>query len=421
MDEYLALRAYLTSLGIGLLLGLERERAQAQTAGLRTFALAALAGTSAAALAGLTGTAWIVAVALAALAMIAIVSYLRDPSRTTDPGTTTLVALLLCYLLGALCWYGQLEIAVALAVTTTALLYFKPELHGFSHRISGTEMRAFLQFAAVAFLLLPLLPNREYGPWAVINPFRIGLLVVLISGLSLAGYAALKLFDRHRAIFAIGVLGGAASSTATTLAFARHARAGIVPVGVAALIVALANLSVLVRLGLITAAAAPRLLPVLAPILGIALIVGTIPLLLAWRRLPAQANTPDIVVRNPAELRTALAFALLFALVLLISAGVNAMLGPGGLFAVAAVSGLTDVDAISLSAMQLLRGGSIDAHTAAIVVCIAFASNLMFKLGTVAFVGGRAMALAVAPAFTATLCGLAAAVYTVGTSIGACR
>jgi uncharacterized membrane protein (DUF4010 family) len=113
-------------------------------------------------------------------------------------------ALAMGFLLAALCAYDEREIAVAAGVAATALLYFRPELHGFSERLSTLEMRAIVQFAAVAFVLLPLLPDRTWDPWDAINPFRIGLLVVLISGLSLAGYAALKLFDHRHAVLAMG-------------------------------------------------------------------------------------------------------------------------------------------------------------------------------------------------------------------------
>lgn len=406
MDESLVLRAYLTSLGVGLLMGLERERAKAQAPGLRTFALVALGGTTSALVAEHTGSAWIIGAVLLSLVAFTVAAYARDPRRAEDPGTTTNAALLLCYLLGALAWYGHTEVAVGIAVTATALLYFKPELHGFSHRISGIEMRAILQFAAVAFLLLPLLPDRGYGPWQVVNPFRIGLLVTLISGLSLAGYAALKLLDHHHAVVAMGILGGTVSSTATTLSFARHARAGVIQAPAAALVVALANLTVLVRLALITAAAAPALLWSLAPVLASALVVGLILPFRAWRGLPPQLTPAELDVKNPADLRSAFGFALLFALVLLITAAVNETLGSAGLFAVAGLSGLTDVDAISLSAMQLQQQERITAQTAVIAICLAYASNLAFKLGVVAFIGGRAMARTVAADFALVLAGL---------------
>jgi uncharacterized membrane protein (DUF4010 family) len=408
MDEKALLSTYLTALGIGLLMGIERERAKAGGPGLRSFALVALAGASAALLGQLADSAWTVGAALIAVTAIAVSGSLRAERSEDGPGATTSAALLLCFLLGTLCAYDHRELAVGVAVTATALMYFRPELHGFSQRLSAVEMRAILQFAAVAFLLLPLLPDRTWDPWDVLNPFRIGLLVVLISGLSLAGYAALKLFDHRQAVLAMGLLGGAVSSTATTLAFSRHARSETVPDRAAALIVSLANLTVLVRIGVISIAAAPALLPKLLPVLATALVAGFVLPLRAWLQLRAKEAPQNLEVRNPADLRSALGFALLFAIVLVIAAVANEALGTAGLYAVAAVSGLTDVDAISLSAMQMNAQGRIEAVAAVIAIGIAYSANLAFKLGVVGVIGGRPMLRAVAANFGCALAGLVA-------------
>ncbi|MEQ1438560.1 DUF4010 domain-containing protein [Fontimonas sp. SYSU GA230001] len=406
MDEIGVLRAFVTSLGIGLLMGLERERAKTAAPGVRTFSLAALAGTTAALTAQHSGSAWIIGAALLAMVALLVVAYARDPRRVQDPGTTTNAALLLCFLLGTLAGYGVSEIVVGVAITATALLYFKPELHGFSHRLSSVEMRAILQFAAVAFLLLPLLPDRDFGPWNVINPFRIGLLVVLISGLNLAGYAALKLLDHDHAVVAMGVLGGVVSSTATTLTFSRSARDGTVPMRTAGLIVVLANLTVLVRLALVSAVAAPQLITVLLPVLATALLAGlVIPAYRLWRLSPT-GERPQLDVSNPADLRSAVGFALMFALVLLAAAGVHDLLGATGLLGVAALSGLTDVDAITLSTLQLQRQTLISAATAVTAIGVAYASNLSFKLSAVAVIGGRRLLREVAASFACVLAGL---------------
>ncbi|WP_169577473.1 MgtC/SapB family protein [Sinimarinibacterium sp. CAU 1509] len=406
MDPLAALRIYLISLGIGLLIGLERERSHAQAAGVRTYALVALLGTTAAAITQYATTPWLIPASLISVIAIAIVSYLRDPQRATDPGYTSVIALLLCHLLGVLVWYGQTEMVVALAIATTLVLYFKPELHEFSDHVSRADMLSILQFAAVAFMLLPLLPDQGYGPWQVINPFRMGLMVALISGLSLAGYAVLKWFGGQRALALVGLLGGSVSSTATTLAFSRHVRAGTVTAQSAALVVLLANLTVLVRLGLIAAAIAPAVLSSLIPTLLCALAAGSVLPLLAHRRLKGTQITVTLDVRNPAELRTALTFALMFTGVMVLVAWLNEAVGDAGLYAVALVSGLTYVDAISLSALQMFRGERIEGSVVAATIAIAYASNLAFKFGVVASIGGRQMALIVAKGFGGVLAGL---------------
>ncbi|MGB1562769.1 MAG: MgtC/SapB family protein [Sinimarinibacterium flocculans] len=406
MDERSLVSIYLTALGIGLLMGLERERAKADGPGLRSFALVALAGATAAIVAQAGQSAWVLGTTLIAIAGLAVADTLRGPRNGDGPGATTNAALLLCFLLAALCAYDEREIAVAAGVAATALLYFRPELHGFSERLSTLEMRAIVQFAAVAFVLLPLLPDRTWDPWDAINPFRIGLLVVLISGLSLAGYAALKLFDHRHAVLAMGLLGGAVSSTATTLTFSRRAREGAVPAPAAALIVSLANLTMLLRIGAIAVAASPALLPTLAPVLGTALVIGLALPLRMWLRLRSENAKPELEMKNPADLRSAFLFVLVFTVVLAITAVANDMLGTAGLYAVAGLSGLTQVDAISLSTMQMSDQGRIEAATAVIAIAIACAANLAFKAGVVATIGGREMLRGIVAPFGLQLAGL---------------
>lgn len=406
MDPIAVLRVYLISLGIGLLIGLERERARDQAAGLRTFALVALLGTTSALITSLAETPWMIPASLLAVLIAAVAADWRDPRRTEDPGYTSIIALLLCHLFGALLWYGYVEPVVTLAITVTLLLYLKPELHEFSHKVSRSDMRSILQFMAIAFMLLPLLPDQGYGPWEVLNPFRIGLLVTLISGLSLAGYVVLKWFGGQRALALVGLLGGAVSSTATTLAFSRHRRAGTLAADNAAFVVLLANQTVLIRLAIIASAAAPATMPALLPMLGCALVTGSLLPLRLHRQLSRPQTALELDVRNPAELRSALGFALVFALVLLTVAWVNQHIGNAGLYVVALVSGLTDVDAISLSTLQLFRDDQITRNVAISVVALAYTANLAFKFGMVVSLGGREMARTVGRGFLSTLAGL---------------
>ena len=214
-----ALPQFLTSLAIGLLIGLERERNPSAKAGLRTFALVALFGTLAAMLSSKTGSAWLLVAGLCIIGVMIIAAYFNSPSEEQDPGTTTVAALLLCYTLGALVWYGQSRLAIMLAVTTTTLLYFKPELRGMTQRLTRRDLVSILQFLVLTFIILPILPNQNYGPYGAFNPYQAWMMVVLISGLSLAGYVALHWTTDHRyGAPLLGFLGGLVSSTATTLA-----------------------------------------------------------------------------------------------------------------------------------------------------------------------------------------------------------
>ncbi|MCD6732606.1 MAG: MgtC/SapB family protein [Burkholderiaceae bacterium] len=179
------LRTFAASAAIGLLIGLERERHPATAAGLRTFTLTALFGTASALLGELVGTAWVATIGLLLVGAMAVVAQPRGAGPDGDPGTTTTVALLLCFVLGAMTWHGLATVAASLAVVVTALLYFKPELKGLTERITRRDMLSILQFGALSLVVLPALPDRGFGPHGALNPYQIWLMVVLVSGVSL--------------------------------------------------------------------------------------------------------------------------------------------------------------------------------------------------------------------------------------------
>jgi uncharacterized membrane protein (DUF4010 family) len=408
MDEVELLARYALSVAIGLLIGVERERSATSKAGLRTFALIALAGTLAAQLAALAGLPWLVAPPLFAISAALIFAYNAPPSEEGDRGMTTVLAAVVCYLLGALMWHGASELAVALGLATTALLYFKTELHGFSRDLTRQDVVSFLQFAAITFVVLPVLPDAGYGPYGALNPYRIWLMVVLVSGMSLAGYVALRTVGGRHGPWLVGLLGGVASSTATTLAFARHARAQEQVTHVAAIVILLANLTVLLRIATVTMILLPSLVPHLAPILGGGLGFGLAYLVWYRQRHAERATEPAIAMRNPAEAGVALGFGLLFAVVLLASAWLNDVAGAFGVYGVAVASGLTDVDAITLSTLRLVDNAALAAREGCNAILAAYAANLVFKLGLARTVGGAHLARDVGPGFLAVGAGLLA-------------
>jgi len=244
----------LTGLAIGLLLGLQREKTPSAKAGLRTFGLVGLFGTVAALVADALGNAWIVATGLALVGLMIVAAYHRTEEPEADSGTTTVIAVLLCYGLGVMVWHDRSQLAVSVAIVATLLLHFKTELHGLSARLSRQDVASILQFAVLTFIILPLLPDRGIGPYRVLNPHHVWLMVVLVSGVSLIGYLALRLAGTQRSLLLVGAFGGLVSSTATTLVYAReaHARPAMLPIGGA--IIVIANLVVLVRLAVMSAA-----------------------------------------------------------------------------------------------------------------------------------------------------------------------
>jgi len=400
------LEPFLTSLGIGLLIGLERERRPDPKAGLRTFALVALLGTLTAMLADKTGSGWVVAAGLVSVAAMMIVATRNDAQG--DPGTTSVIALMICYSLGATVWYGHSTQAVMLAVATTALLYFKAELHGFTHNLSQKDLISILQFAVLTFVILPILPDKDLGPYAALNPHRIWWMVVLISGVSLAGYAALRVVGKRHGAVMIGLFGGLVSSTATTLVFARHVRAQPDLLKTAALVVLLANLMVIVRLTVLTLVVAPSLAQPLTLVLCAGLLLGLMATAWGWQGINSHGELPLPEVSNPTELRTALGFALIYALVLLFGAWLENIAGSKGLYIFSILSGLTDVDAIALSSLRLFTVGKLDATQAVTSITLAVLSNLGFKIGLVFVIGGAALGRRALPGLAAIGIGLAA-------------
>lgn len=383
--------AFLTSLTIGLLIGLERERSPVAKAGLRTFTLTALLGTLIAMLASKADSPWILAAGFIVVAAMIVSAYLEGPP-IEDPGTTTEAALLFCFGLGAMVWYGETTLAVMLAIVTTILLHYKPELQNLSKSLSRTDLQSVLQFAVLSFVILPILPDRDFGPYGALNPYQIWLMVVLISGVSLAGYAALRLVGQQYGAPLLGVFGGLASSTATTLVYARHGKSGEKFARLAAVVIMIASLVVLVRLAVLSSVVSPRIVAYILPVLAGGLLLGGSVTYLLWRNINRDGDLPMPKVTNPTEIKVSLSFGLLYAIVLVCAAWLSDYAGSGGLYALALVSGLTDVDAITLSSLRLFELGKLNPEQTVSAITIAYLANMGFKLGLVAIVGGMTLA-----------------------------
>jgi len=402
-----ALPQFLTSLAIGLLIGLERERNPSAKAGLRTFALVSLFGTLIALLAEKSGSPWLMIAGLLAVTGMIVGAYLNSPTENNDPGTTTVAALLICYSLGLLVWYGSPKLAIMLAITTTTLLYFKPELHSISQRLSRRDLVSILQFSVLSFVILPILPDQTYGPYDAFNPYNAWMMVVLISGLSLAGYVALHWTGQRFGAPLLGVFGGLASSTATTMLYARHSKANEGMLRLSAVVILIASQVVLVRLAVVSAVVSPAVILILLPPLGLGLIFGLAVTLFSWRGLRSESDLPMPETSNPTEIHAALGFGLLYAIVLICSAWLSDIAGSNGLYIVAMISGLTDVDAITLSSLRLFSLDQLSGNQAVTAIAIAFISNMAFKFGMLFFIGGRALAKHVAAGFAAMAAGVA--------------
>ncbi|MGH8196755.1 MAG: MgtC/SapB family protein [Steroidobacteraceae bacterium] len=390
------------SLLLGLLVGLQRERAESAIGGIRTFPLIAALGTLCGWLA-LEHGGWIVAAGLIALAALLVMSnFVLTRAGNHDAGQTSEVAALLLYSIGAYVVVGDLAVVVALGGVVAVLLHYKDPLHAFAAKIGERDVTAIMQFALISLVVLPVLPDRTYGPYEVLNPFQIWLMVVLIVGISLIGYVAYKLVGAKEGAVLGGVIGGLVSSTATTASFARLAAAAPKSAGLAALVIMIASAIVYARVITEVAVVAPghvrQIIPPLAAMFVASAVIAAMLYLFSRDRHAAMAQHG-----NPADLRVALMFAGMYAVVSFAVAATKTEFGVQALYAVAVLSGLTDMDAITLSTSQLVNQGRLDTSTAWRVILVASLSNLVFKGIMVAVLGGRVLLRYVVMAFGAAM------------------
>ena len=386
------------ALGLGLIVGLQRESRASHLAGVRTFPLVTLLGAVGALLAPATG-GWILGAGLlgvAAATAMGNAARMRKPEH--QPGITTEVAVLLMYALGAYVVAGDRMVAVVLGGTVAVLLHFKAELHGLVTHLDAGDVRSIMQFVLLALVVLPVLPDANLGPYSVFNPREMWLMAVLIVGLSLAGYIALKFFGERAGIVAGGLLGGLISSTATTVSWSRLTRDRPDVSRVASLVIVIASTVVYGRVLVEIAAVARPLLAVAAPpilVLAAALAASAAVL---WTRTRGSAP-PRVDGQQPADLKTAFTFAALYVAVLLAVAFANERLGPRGLYAVSVISGLTDVDAITLSVSRLVASSQIGPGHGWRLIVVGVLSNLAFKGAMAALLGDARLRRFVALAF----------------------
>ncbi len=420
MDETETLTRLGLALAIGFLIGVERgwrereEKEGDRAAGLRTFALIGLFGGVWGLLTRVVGP---VPMGFAFLALAGAVTLFRwrEVQREGTFGMTTLVAAFLTFALGALAVLGDMVAAAAAGVATVVLLAAKEWLHGWIRVLTWAELRAALILLAMTFVALPVLPDRGFGPYEALNPYQLWLMTIVIAGVSFIGYVATKIAGERYGSLIAGTAGGLVSSTAVTLDFARRTRAAphlwrpYLSGGLAASTVMFARVIVVVALfgpGLIRAVA-PALVAAALVSAGAALVLNHS----FARRIGASEGEGEAVVRNPFELRFVLGFAALLAAILVLTRIATDHFGGAGNIALAAVTGLADVDAITLSMTRLADGP--EAGTAAIAILVAVVANSASKAVLALTVGGGRFGLGYAGITLAALAaGAVAAVLT---------
>ena len=384
------LERLLVALMIGILIGLDRERAEVRKArqifaGVRTFPLVALAGAIPVLLVERVGPL-LLAVSLLSIAAITVVSYVRS-SAGGDIGATTEVAAVATFLLGALAGAGELVVAGACGVAVAVLLVAKPKLEGFSRALTPEELTAALELAVITVIVLPLLPNRGYGPWHVLNPREIWLVVVLVTALSFVGFVAMRLLGERRGMQVTGAVGGLVSSTAVTMAMAERSRAEeslARPAAAAALVASsIMPIRIAVLAGAVNAGILPRLLPMVAAMT----LAGLVAAWVLSRRRPDETAPSGAKIRNPFSVVAALSFAAIYGVVLMVVRGAGEWFGAGGTYAAAGLSAVADVDAVTIAFSRLGPGPTLWQMPAA-AVAVAAVVNTIVKLGIGVTMGG---------------------------------
>ena len=398
--DAVVVRNFLIALLIGALVGIEREKHKvaehpASFGGLRTFILFAEAGAIGAWLSQHLGTPWVFIATLLAVTAAVVTAYVLENRVKPDSlGLTTEIAALTVCLLGGAVMYGYAELAVALAILTSAVLAFKQPLHGLVQKLGTDDLYAALKLLIATFIVLPLLPAHPIDPWEAFNPYKLWLLVILISGLSLVGYVAVRWLGAARGTAVTGLSGGLVSSTAVSLSFARQSRTDKDPLAGDTLAagILIAWMVMFVRVVVTVAIVYPPLVArLLVPFAAMAAAAAGLAGVFYWlgtrRARPIEASG-EVPVKNPFSLAAATRFGLVFALVLVVVKLTERYAPVEGLYVVAGVAGLTDVDAITLSMAEFASQNG-DLATAAAAIAIAALSNTLVKCGMVVVLGSR--------------------------------
>ena len=383
------------SLLLGLLVGLQRQHVQSPLGGIRTFPLVTVFGAVCALLAAAYG-GWVVGIGLVGVVATAVAGKITNPDRGDDhTGLTTAVAMPLMYAVGAYLVNGDWSVAVAVGGTVAILLEMKLQLHGIVARLGDADIKAIMQFVLISFIILPVLPNQTYGWYDVLNPREIWWMVVLVVAMSLGGYIVWKFFGQHAGTVLGGILGGTISSTATAVSFARRSRLAPSSVRAASTVIMISTTVSFVRVAIEMAVVGHvAMLKAVVP-LAVLISAGLFLCVFEWfgARKEAEAISQQT---NPTELRSALVFGTLYAIILFAVAATKVHFERTGLFVVAALSGLTDMDAITLSTSRMVSAGRLTADTGWKVIISAVMANLIFKAALVAMLGHRNLFIRVA-------------------------
>ncbi len=393
---------FAAALSIGILIGIQRESSTAGPeerlfAGVRTLGLISLLGYAAALASAQLSSALPFLGVMLVFGVLLALSYQHDVVEG-KLGMTTEMATIISFITGAMCYWDMVPLAAALGVTVTVLLTIKTQSRAFAHAITSDDIYAILKFAVISIVVLPILPNRTFGPppFDVLNPYKIWLMVVFISGISFLGYVMIKTMGARRGIGLTGLLGGVASSTAVTVSFSERSRQNQVLARPFAFALILAWTVMFVRVIVVLLALNQQMAyRVMAPMLIATLAGGAYGAYLYFAQRSYEKE--DMHFENPFELKPALRFGLIYAATLLVSKAAQVYFGDTGVYVSSFISGLADVNAITLSMVDLTHSGGLALDVAARATVLAALANTLFKGGFSLIAGSPALRKALWP------------------------
>ena len=392
-EMYVVALELLAALAIGLLIGIERgwsgrkEDEGQRVAGIRTFSLIGLLGGVIALLAQEVGP-WLIMVGFVSVSALVIAAHILEVEKDKDVGTTTAFSMILTFSLAAWAAHDNQIPAMAVTVITMFILGHKPTLHRWLTRVSSEDFFSGVKLLVISVVLLPLLPDRGFGPWQALNPYWTWWMVVLISGLSFLGYLVIKMTGERVGMIVTAVAGGLVSSTAVTLSMARFARnkqVSLLFTGGVLIASSIMFVRVMIEVFVVHAALLRLIwLPLTVMLLGL---VSSL-IWIWWRDgKNSRGQEQRLELKNPLQLGMALQFGLLLAVVLVLSEAMKEWFGNQGVYILSVISGLLDVDAITLSLSRSARSG-LETEVAITGIVLACATNTFFKGILFAWIAG---------------------------------